>query len=560
MSVAHFTWIDYSVFIAYLLLSVAIGTVFIKGQRDLNEYLLAGRSMGSVLVAMTVLAALFSGISFLAAPSEGYANGPVFYLVNLSFFIATPLTALVVLPFYYNSKFFTAYQYLEARFSVQVRTVASASFIIRVLLWLGAATYAPALALEQATGMPLWFTILVTGVLTTFYTTLGGMRAVIWTDVMQLIVLFAGQLVIALVALARVPGGVGKVIELGQEGGRLDLSLSPDPTVRLTLWGLVIGAVFMSLVQMATDQVSVQRYLSAKSMKEARRGLWIKLVMTLPITFVFYGTGLVLYAFYQVHGDPLAAGKITKADQILPYFVVNELPAGFPGIFIAAIYAASMSTISAGINSLTSASLVDFYQRLWKRPNLSEHHQLNIARWLTFAYGALVIVLAFLVQHLGTLLEATNKVIGLVGGPLVGLFFLGILVKRATARGALIGWMAGVAVLLVVALGAGIGVALVKWTGPPPPFCPSTPITLLRAPGAWLQIAAITNISFLWYAMIGCLVTMIVGYLVSLLEPAPNAKQLAGLTWSTRLPDAGMTPAPATAAASTSPTAPSAAP
>jgi SSS family transporter len=501
MNATTFTWLDYAVFVAYLLGTVAIGLWFVRGQRDLNEYLLAGRSMGSVIVAMTVLAALFSGISFLAAPSEGYANGPVFYLVNLAFFIATPLTTLIVLPFYYNSRFFTAYQYLEERFTVQVRTVASASFITRVLLWLGAATYAPALALEQATGLPLWFTILVTGVLTTVYTTFGGMRAVIWTDIMQLIVLFSGQLAIALIAISRVPGGLGQVIELGREGGRLDLSLSPDPTVRVTLWGLLIGAAFMSLVQMATDQVSVQRYLTARDLKTAQRGLWLKLVMTLPVTFVFYGTGLVLYAFYRVHGDPLEAGQITKADQILPYFVVNELPAGFPGIFIAAIFAASMSTISAGINSLTSASLADFYQRLWRRPDVTERNQLKIARWLTFAYGAIVIVLAFLVQHLGTLLEATNKVISLVGGPLVGLFFLGILVRRATGRGAFIGWLAGVLVLL--------------------PVCFAT------------------KISFLWYALIGCSTTMTVGYLVSLLEPAPTNQRLAGLTWATRTKESG---------------------
>ncbi len=492
----HFTFLDYGIFAAYLLLTLAIGTWFVKGQRNLDEYFLAGRSMGSVVVAMTILASLFSGISFLAAPAEGFANGPIFYLVNLGFFLATPLTTLVFLPFYYNARFFTAYQYLEERFSVHLRTLASASFIARVLLWLAAATYAPALALEQATGMPLWFTILCSGVLTTIYTTFGGMRAVIWTDVMQLIVLFAGQLVIVLIAVTRVPGGWGQIIELGQQGGRLELSLSPDPTVRLTLWGLIIGAAFMHLVQMATDQVSVQRYLSATSLKVAQRGLWLKLAFVLPVTVVFYGTGLVLYAFYQVHGDPLAAGKITKADQILPYFVVNELPHGMPGLFIAAIYAASMSTISAGINSLTSASLVDFYQRLWRRPDLSEHNQLRIARWLTFAYGALVILLAFLVERLGTLLEATNKVIGLIGGPLVGLFLLGILTRRATARGALAGWIGGLMFTLWICFG--------------------------------------TSVSFLWYAMSGCLTTLIIGYAVSLFDRAPDSKQLKGLTWSER--------------------------
>lgn len=481
----YFSLLDYVVFALYLLGTLAIGTLFIKGQRDLNEYFLAGRTMGSVVVAMTILASLFSGISFLAAPSEGYANGPVFYLANIAFFIATPVTAMLILPFYYNSRFFTAYQYLEERFSVQLRTLASASFIVRVLLWLAAATYAPALALEQATGMPLWFTILCTGLLTTIYTTFGGMRAVIWTDVMQLVVLAGGQLVIMLVALGRVPGGIDRVIEIGRQGGRLDLSLSADPTVRLTLWGLLIGATFMHLVQMATDQVSVQRYLSARSLEVARRGLWLKLAMLLPVTVIFYGTGLVLYAFYQIHGDPLVAGKITKADQILPYFVINELPHGLPGLFIAAIYAASMSTISAGINSLTSVSLVDFYQRLWRRPDLSEINQLRIARALTFGYGTLVVVLAFLVHRLGTLLEATNKVIGLVGGPLLGLFLLGILLKRATARGALIGWVAGLVLTLWVCFG--------------------------------------TNISFLWYAMIGCLTTMVIGFATSWFEPAPGA-------------------------------------
>ncbi len=481
----YFSLFDYVVFALYLLGTLAIGTLFIKGQRDLNEYFLAGRTMGSVLVAMTILASLFSGISFLAAPSEGYANGPVFYLANIAFFIATPVTAMLILPFYYNSRFFTAYQYLEERFSVQLRTLASASFIVRVLLWLAAATYAPALALEQATGMPLWFTILCTGLLTTIYTTFGGMRAVIWTDVMQLVVLAGGQLVIMLVALGRVPGGIDRVIEIGRQGGRLDLSLSADPTVRLTLWGLLIGATFMHLVQMATDQVSVQRYLSARSLEVARRGLWLKLAMLLPVTVIFYGTGLVLYAFYQIHGDPLVAGKITKADQILPYFVINELPHGLPGLFIAAIYAASMSTISAGINSLTSVSLVDFYQRLWRRPDLSEKNQLRIARALTFGYGTLVVLLAFLVHRLGTLLEATNKVIGLVGGPLLGLFLLGILLKRATARGALIGWVAGLVLTLWVCFG--------------------------------------TNISFLWYAMIGCLTTMVIGFATSWFEPAPGA-------------------------------------
>ncbi len=289
---------------------------------------------------------------------------------------------------------------------------------------------------------------------------------------------------------------MGRVVDLARDGGKLELSLSLDPTVRVTLWGLLIGSVFMHLVQMATDQVSVQRYLTARSLKEAQRGLWLKLWLVLPVTAVFYGTGVILYAFYRVHGDPLAAGLIRKPDQILPYFAVTQLPAGFPGLFIAAIYAASMSTVSAGLNSLTSATLVDFYGQFRRIEDRTERSQLRLARRLTLGYGALVIGLAFLVQYLGTLLEASNSVIGLVGGPLLGLFFLGILVPRATARGVLIGWVAGVAVLL--------------------PVCFAT------------------SVSFLWYALIGCLMTMAVGSLASLLEPAPGPRQLDGLTWASR--------------------------
>jgi sodium-coupled monocarboxylate transporter 8/12 len=315
---------------------------------------------------------------------------------------------------------------------------------------------------------------------------------------MQLVVLFGGQLVIALSAISRVPGGLSGVVSVARAGGRLNIDFSFDPTVRVTLWGLLLGAPFMHLVQMATDQVSVQRYLTARNLNEARQGLWLKLWLVLPVTAVFYGTGVVLYAFYQVHGDPLASGKIQKADQILPYFVVTELPSGFPGLFIAAIYAASMSTISAGINSLTSASLVDFVQRLGKNPHRSEAGQLRLARRLTIAYGAIVIGLAFLVPYFGSLLEASNSVIGLVGGPLLGLFLLGILVPRSTARGALAGWITGVAVLVPICFG--------------------------------------TRVSFLWYAMIGCLTTIASGTLVSLLEPAPSPRQLADLTWAGRRP------------------------
>ncbi|MBN2507686.1 MAG: sodium/solute symporter [Verrucomicrobia bacterium] len=478
---ARFGWLDYLIFGAYLAATVGLGVAFTRKQRNIQDYFLAGRSMGRVVVAISVLAALFSGITYLGAPGEVYAHGMAFVLFALSFFIATPVTTVVVVPVFFRRRIYTAYAYLEERFSLPVRLLSSALFIVRVLVWLSLATYAPALALEQVTGLPLWFTILCTGLLTTAYTTLGGMKAVIWTDVMQFVVLFGGQLLILAIAVQQVPGGLGGVYDVSRAAGKLDLSLSLDPRVRVTLWGLLLGGAAINLVQMATDQVSVQRYLTATSLREAQRSLWLKLWLLMPVMAVFYVTGLVIWAFYQAKGDPLAAGAISRADQILPYFVVNELSVGLPGLLIAAIYAASMSTTSAGINALTTATLVDFHQRVWRRSTNADDLSLGLARWLTVGYGVLVIALAFVVSKLGTLLEASNKAIGLVGGPLLGLFLLGILSRRATPVGAVAGWVAGV-------------VALV-------PVCFQT------------------RVSFLWYGVVGCAITVAVGWGISRLLP-----------------------------------------
>jgi sodium-coupled monocarboxylate transporter 8/12 len=484
----HFSWLDYSIFGGYLAASVGVGLLSARGSKSLGDYFLAGRGMSSILVAMSILAALFSGISYLAGPADVYKNGFAFAYIVLAFFIATPFTTLWMLPKFYQSRYFTAYQFLEERFSLSTRLLASGLFIFRVALWLAAATYAPALALEKVTGLPLWLTILASGTLT-LYTALGGMRAVIWTDVMQLIVLFGGQLMIVIVALGKIPGGFGGMWDTVVADGRMNLSLSFNPAERVNLGAVLIAGAFLHLVQMATDQVSVQRYLSAGSLKESQRSLWIKLWFVLPVLVLFYGTGLVLYAFYKTHGDPLVAGLIQKEDQILPYFVVTQLPAGLPGLLIAAIYAASMSTISAGLNSLASATVIDFQQRLSVVADGAASTKVSNARWITVCYGGLVMALAFGVSAMpGNLVESVNTIIGLIGGPLLGLFFLGMFTQRATTRGALIGCFSGFAMLL------GLFVYQNGW------------LTAVKPP----QL-----ISFVWFSLLGCLVTMVVGLVTS---------------------------------------------
>ena len=500
LALIHFSPLDYGIFALYLLLTSGVGLLFAR-QKDTKEYLLADRSMGYIIVGVSVLAAFFSGISYLAYPSEIYSHGIGFFFAGVSFFIATPLTTIIFLPFYCRSRFYTAYQYLEQRFAVQVRVLASSLFIVQVLIRLALATYAPALALEQVTGLPIWFTILCTGILTTCYTAFGGIKAVIWTDVMQFVVLMGGQMLILIVAVTHVPGGVQSVYEIARDNGKLTLDFSFDPHVRMTFWGALLGGALLNLVQMATDQIAVQRYLTATSLTEARRALWLKLWLIMPVIVIFLLTGLVLFAFYHIHGDPIASGKIKKMDQILPFFVANELPAGVPGLLIAAIYGATMASVSSGINSLSSATMVDFYGRLWKGAQFStEAARLKLARGLTVMYGILVIVIAFQAHRFGTLVEASNKAIGLVGGPLLGMFILGMFSRRATVQGAIAGWFVG---LLVAA-----------------------------------YVCFATTISFLWYTASGFSVTLLTGWTVSRLFPPPSSEKLDGLTWGTRYQEA----------------------
>jgi len=477
---------DVIVFGAYMLFSIGVGVRFAKGQNDLKTYLLAGQEMHWALVAISVLAALFSGITYLGAPGEAYSNNLVYTWTLVAFFISTPITTLLFLPFFYNLNLYTAYEYLERRFDLRIRLISSGLFIARVTLWLSLAIYAPSLVIAEMTGWPLALSVILTGLATTFYTTLGGMKAVVWTDTLQFFVLFGGILVVAGTALWHLPGGLSGAWDIAAAGGRtrmVDFSL--DPTVRVTVWAALLGGAAGGLVQMVTDQVSVQRYLTATSLQASQRSLWFKLILTVPLVGVFYVTGTLLYAFYEM--NPALRDTITKPDRVLPHFVVHQLPSPIPGLLVAAIFAATMSTVSAGINSLTTATLVDFRHRLVGLA-AGERQRVREAKLWTVGFGALTTCVALVIGQLGTLIETSNKIGGLLGGPLLGIFFLGVLSRRANGPGALIGAAFGTAAVVMASRGP---------------------------------------VSFLWYALIGATVTFAVGWAASLAFAPPEADQQA---------------------------------
>jgi sodium-coupled monocarboxylate transporter 8/12 len=501
--------LDIGVFACYMLLLVGVGVWFTRRQTGLKSYLLADQNIHWVIVAVSVLAALFSGITYLGAPAEAFFYDLGYLWVVVSFFIATPITTLLFLPFFRSLNLYTAYEYLERRFDRRLCWVASALFIGRVSLYLGLAIYAPALAIMEITGWPFALSVVLTGAAATLYTTLGGMKAVIWTDSIQFLVLCGGVVVVLGYAIAAVPGGLPAAWNAAAADGKARfVNWSLDPGVRITVWGGLLGGACANLVQMVTDQIAVQRYLTAPSLRDSQRALWFKLWVTLPLVALFYLTGTILYGYYRTLPErapafqkarlvPLLASpegqSIQRApianDCVLPYFVVRELPSPLPGLLIAAVLGATMAVVSAGVNSLATTALMDF-RRKPEHLEGSAQHQLRLARFLTLLFGTVATLLAlFVMEHLGTLLQATNRIMGLFGGPLLGVFFLGVLARRANGSGALIGAAGGV-------LTAG----LVAFSGP-----------LFRY-----------EISFLWIAFSAAAVTFTLGLLASLFFAAPG--------------------------------------
>jgi sodium-coupled monocarboxylate transporter 8/12 len=482
-----------AVFAVYVLLLVGIGVYFTRQQKGLKSYLLADQNIHWIIVAVSVLAALFSGITYLGVPGETYSHNLTYLWVFASFFIATPITTLLFLPFFRNLNLYTAYEYLQRRFDRRVQGTVSLLYILRICGHLGLAVYAPALAIAAITGWPLWQSIVCTGLAATLYTALGGMKAVIWTDTLQFLILCGGIVLVLAWAIAAVPGGLPGAWEVAAKNERTQfLVLSLDPTERMTVWNALLGGASINLIQMVTDQISVQRYLTAPSLRESQRALWFKLWVTLPLLLVFCLTGTVLFAFYTVFPD---RGPVPdKVDQILPFFVVRELPTPLPGLLIAAIFGATMAVASAGINALATTVLVDF-AGAGRGAGQTDRGSVRSARLLTVCFGILITLLGWGLAHTDkTLVESIFLIQGLFGGPSLGIFFLGVLARRANGSGALLGGL----------LGALAG-ALIGFSN---------------------QLFGY-RIAPLWIAFGSAAVTFLAGLAASLLFPAPGPGQLA---------------------------------
>lgn len=455
--------LDIAVIIAYLASLSLIGLYFSRRQVSREEYLLGGRRVHWLLAAGSVVATLISTLTFLSVPGEMIRYGVAYFTGLLGLPLAIPVLTRILLPKLMSLGITSMYEYLEQRYHATLRRLAAGVFTLRTLIWMALVVYSCSIAVAEMTGWDLNATIAVTGLLTTFYAAVGGLRTVIWTDNIQLWVLAGGALAIPVSVWTRTGVSPAGWWELFSSAGRTEIQFfSLDLTVRLTVVGAILSQFFWSACTQGSDQVAVQRYLATPSLRAARRTAWAYLGLNLTVVALLGFCGLALFAFYyQASGLTLAGFQreyASRADSLLPRFIVEELPAGVTGLLLAALLAAAMSSLSSGINSVAAVVSQDLAGR-WRKP-AEERGALRLAKAVSAVAGAAAVGLALLtawaVQRTDwNLIDLSQRLNHIFVGPLAVLFFAGMLLPGVGALAAVAGFLVGTCWGLLVSFGSG---------------------------------------------------------------------------------------------------------
>ncbi|KAH8400730.1 hypothetical protein KR009_000676 [Drosophila setifemur] len=518
---------DAAVLISILAISALIGIYYrYTGgkQKTTQEYLMADQSMTTFPVAFSLMASFMSAVTLMGVSSESYQFGTMFCAINIAYWVCTPIAAYIYLPVFYRMRTTSVYEYLERRFGQATRLCASLAFTLQMVLYMGIALYTPALALEAVTGIPRSTAILVIGLVCTFYSTLGGLKAVLVTDVFQSFLMFAAIYAVIFVSAVKA-GGLAPIWQVAQERGRIEISeFSLDPTVRHTWWSLLIGGMVTYLSLYGVNQAQVQRLISVRNLRSAQSALWWNLPILSLLSFSTLFSGLAIFYYYR-DCDPLLEGRITFRDQIMPLFAVDTMGQypGLCGLFVSGIFSASLSTISSAVTSLSAVTLEDYlrplYKSIFKRP-LADSKSTLPTKVIAFIFGLLCIALAFGASLLGAgVLQASLTIFGVVGGPLLAMFTLGVCTTRSNQRGVLLGFL----ISLVFSFWIGFGGPKPKATtlGFTASGCANATAlvseALLLSPASsevmeephyfWLY-----RLSYLWFSVIGFTIALVVGY------------------------------------------------
>lgn len=548
---------DWTIVAAYLAWVVWTGARMSRRSGDSEAFFLAKRSLPWWAVGLSVIATQMSAITLIGTTGQAYADGMRF----IQFYFGLPLAMIILcvtaVPFFYRAKVFTAYEYLEKRFDARTRTLTSFFFLVSRGLGVGVIIAAPSVILSIVLGWDELATIFVIGLSTTAYTMLGGVQAVTWTDVKQMAIIFIGLAACVGVIVTRLPEGVGVSdgLHLAGASGMLEtMDFSFDLSERYTIWSGLFAALFLFLAYFGCDQSQVQRYLTARSVGEGRTSLLMSAFLKIPIQFLILLIGVLVFLFYQFLPAPMIFNEVdaeraalqrpaayerlvgefrqvederrraaldfverrgtkddaalrraylaandaylekraeatdfvrdansnanfTDVNYVFPTFVINNVPTGIVGLIIAAILAAAMSSVAAELNALSTASTMDFYRR-HLRPDSSEREVVRFGRFATVVWGVFACIVATFATNLGSLIEVVNTFGSFFYGSLLGVFVLAFAVPRAVAAGAFWGLLFGIV-------------------------------------SVWIA-SSYTDIAFLWFNVVGCLVTVAAGYLISL--------------------------------------------
>ncbi|ESO00063.1 hypothetical protein HELRODRAFT_140272, partial [Helobdella robusta] len=469
----HFHWLDYTIFLAFLIVSTLVGLFFgWQGRKTTSskKFLTGGGEIHWILISFSMQASFFSAIFILSAPGEIYAYGTCYSYLGLSYFIGKPLAMHFYIPILYKMKILSAYEYLERRFNKLIRICGSIIFVLQTLLYLPLVLYTPALALAQVTGISILWSIIFCGLVCTLYTCLGGMKATAWNDTVQMVIIFTGLITVICVGITRV-GGFGEFYRRNLEGGRFILNdFRIDPTLRTTFWTQVLGGIFYTTFNLSSNQVIVQKFFSSKTVKDAYKALYLSAICCFCILMLITCIGLLSYAFYY-KCDPLTSGRVGKLDQVVPLMVMEILEGypGLPGLFITTAFCAALSSMSGCLNGLAAVILTDFIEPTFRKTRraVKDRSRVILTRMLVLFSGLYTTILAYNAHYLGeSTMQLSFSACGITGGPLFAVITLGMLCSFTNITGCIVGLIAGIVFGSWVAFAA----LAVKVTAPMLPF------------------------------------------------------------------------------------------
>ncbi len=482
-----FSVLNTLIIILYFGVLVWVGFYFSKRQRTQEDYFKGGNRIPWWAAGLSIYGTSLSAISFMAVPAKTYMTDWAYFMTKLPLILIPIIVSGLFIPFYKKLDLTSAYEYLQQRFNLATRLLGSLTFIIFQLGRIGVVLYLPAIALNIATGWDVILCILLMGGVSLIYTLMGGIEAVVWTDVLQVIVLVGGIILCLTLISFDVEGGMKGIIHTGADYQKFEILNMALDWKQPTFWVVVISGFFSNLITYSTDQSMVQRYLSTRDIKAARNSIWTYTWVSLSIGWIFFFVGTALFAFYKAQPDTLLPAMASN-DAIFPWYIISQLPDGVSGLLIAGIFAAAMSSLSSSMNSAATAYTIDFHSIFgWRGSGLS------VGRWATLIIGlaGITFALLFATLNVKSIWDEFLKIIGLITGGLGGVFLLGIISQRANGIGAFVG--------------------------------------LLMSGVVQYFITIYQPIHFLLYTASGFLSCLIIGYLVSLIFPQYN-KAVTGLT------------------------------